>query len=210
MMSDHKCGCPANDAWKCAVQTNRTTVSCHCYCHQERTQKRVSVIWAHLPMPPQSNNCYVTSRSGHRFPSRELKEFKVAMENWRLEHLPLVTRTKAALIADLPEFQRFLRVDRYFVFPRGDIFAKNGRPKRMDASNRIKCLDDCVSEILGLDDQWFWSGSAEKVEGHARESVIVVSTINQPRSLAAIERLDGEFKYPAMVRATLAAEDAFQ
>jgi hypothetical protein len=120
-----------------------------------------SVIFDRLPMSPQSNNLY--SGKAIRFPSKELKQYKKAMDDWRKEHLGLVCAARAALVAPLPEFQSLLRVDRYFALPAARIFTKDGTAQKLDASNRVKAFDDALADILQLDDRWFFSGTAEKV-----------------------------------------------
>lgn len=123
-----------------------------------------NILLTGLPMPPSSNNCYITSRqTGGRFPSKELKTFQRDMRQWRLEHLAMANRAKAELVARFKSEQRFIRVDRYFFFPRHQLVNLDGTPKRMDASNRIKALDDSLGEdVLGIDDAWFAAGSCEK------------------------------------------------
>ncbi len=127
-------------------------------------------------MPPSSNNCYVTSRSGHRFPSRELKAFKSEMLDWSKENLEALTRAIDEFRAPMKTEQRFIRMDRYFIFPRERVLCLDGTAKKLDASNRIKCLDDSLSDILGIDDCWFSSGYTAKLIGKEPSVSVCLTT----------------------------------
>jgi hypothetical protein len=37
-----KCDCKRSDAWRCAVEKNLNTVSCHCKCHNKRAKQFVA------------------------------------------------------------------------------------------------------------------------------------------------------------------------
>lgn len=140
-----------------------------------------------LPMPPSSNNCYVTiKKTGGRFPSKELKAFKADMEAWRLTNLMLVDEIRRALVAPRISDQQPLIVRRYFCFPREKVMTLAGLPQKLDASNRTKSLDDAVFEILRLDDRWIFEGSDHKVIG-PREEVHV--TLGPGRLLPPAPRL---------------------
>ncbi len=132
-----------------------------------------------LPMPPTSNNSYCTNRrTGQRFPSKDLKEFKQAMKDWCAENRKTVLDVRAIMVAPFLFEQAYLRVDRYFGFPPGRIFSKANLPKRMDVSNRIKAMDDALSEeILGLDDSWFFSGSEHKAISQEAGVILIISKI---------------------------------
>lgn len=125
----------------------------------------MKVVLGDLPLPPSENNCYPTNRkTGRRFPSRELKEFQEAMKAWRAQHIRIANQAKALLVAPLGSQQRPIRVDRYFAFSQSRILTLAGSAKKLDASNRIKPLDDALCEhVLGMDDSWIWSGTAEKL-----------------------------------------------
>lgn len=118
-------------------------------------------------MPPTENLAYrFICMNGRPVPykAKDFKLFEKAMTEWRLENLAIANAAKQSLVSKFKTEQKFIRIDRYFAFPKDQFFHSSGLPKRMDASNRIKCLDDLVAKaILGLDDQWFVSGFCEKV-----------------------------------------------
>ncbi len=170
-----------------------------------------SVILSGFPMPPQSNNLYVTDRrSGRRYPSGDLKKFVRDMGDWRKVNLQIANAARAALVAIDPANQLPIRVDRYFAFHRGRIVTLDGAPQRMDASNRIKAFDDCLAElVLGIDDKWVFSGYEEKVIAAPEEpeSVMIVLTHMRLKTLAELEALDPS-GVPVALAATLAMEAA--
>jgi len=120
-----------------------------------------------LPMPPPSNNLYVTDkRTGRRFPSRDLKDFKAEMDDCHM----VMKRQLIPMVRDLFSWIEspgtFVRIDRYFFFPYDQLYLKTKKfaPRTMDASNRIKALDDAIAKLTTLDDKFFWCGLEEKVE----------------------------------------------
>lgn len=177
--------------------------------------KNPAIVLGGLPLPPSSNNCYATKIQGRkaiRFPTQELKEYQRAVQDWRKENLKLAQLARSLLVARLPEAQAPLRVDRYFCFRRDRLWTLAGQPHKMDASNRVKVLDDCLAEhVLGIDDRWFWSGLAEKVAcapGQA-EQVVVVITALEPATFDDLMHVPS-WDDPAIVRrarANLGAPD---
>jgi Holliday junction resolvase RusA-like endonuclease len=98
-----------------------------------------------LPLPPTVNHMYTHGRRGQKFLSENYRKWK-----------------KEAGMEILP-YKRYFR-DMYrppyqytvtFCFP--------DRRKR-DADNRLKPLQDLVSEVFGFDDEEIWRGVFEKGE----------------------------------------------
>lgn len=147
----------------------------------------MKIILDHLPLPPSENNCYPTNRkTGRRFPSKELKDFQTAMKEWRVKHIRIANRARDLLVAGLGTPQRPIRIDRYFAFRHSRIFTLSGGAKKLDASNRVKPLDDALCEhVLGMDDCWIWAGTATKITcvDPADECSIVVMQHVEPLTL---------------------------
>jgi len=57
----------------------------------------------------------------------------------------------------------------------GNWFTKAGEPKKADASNRVKALEDVLSEWLGVDDRWFWSVTVHKVQASKEETEVTIT-----------------------------------
>lgn len=158
------------------------------------------IVFDRLPIPPSENNCYPTNRkTGRRFPSGELKAYQKAMEAWRVNNIRLVNEAKRLLVAPLATQQKPLRVDRYFALKHSRLYTLSGDVKKLDASNRIKPLDDALCEnILGMDDRWIWSGKAEKIASLDEECCIVVMSLFDPVTLDHA-RAGDEFGYPMVL-----------
>lgn len=119
-------------------------------------QDYVGISFEGLPMPPSSNNQYI-QRGRFRVPSLELREFKAEFE--RVAREREIAFSKAAkLIAEWGA----LEVHCVFYFPFEKLFTKKSTVKRLDVSNRIKAIHDCLSDAIKRDDADFFLISAEK------------------------------------------------
>lgn len=137
-----------------------------------------------FPMPPSSNHVYATIQrdaKSWRTKSAELREFERDALNWALAGGPGLHRAR-----DLAKQARngknlVLDVHAKFYFKRERILCKNGKPKRLDTSNRIKALHDALATILEVDDCFFWSLSADKaaILGNAPESVLITIKLRE-------------------------------
>lgn len=135
-----------------------------------------------LPMPPSSNHQYAARAfpgkhakgfTGERkvgftmariCPTRELEQYEKAMkETWKAEgnNLAAIYKCRAA-VKDWQLRGLYLRVETFAFFPYFDLFTKEGLPRKMDGTNRLKALHDCLAEILEVDDCWFWDAEVKK------------------------------------------------
>lgn len=102
-----------------------------------------------LPMPPSVNSMYVNNqKTGGRFPSREAKLFK-------LECAATLKYTQLAPGVTLLLKARPLALSLEFFWPASKLTTKDGRPKRIDVSNRIKGIEDAICDGLDFDDSQF-------------------------------------------------------
>jgi hypothetical protein len=150
-------------------------------------------IFERMPMPPRLNDCYGTKKNGGRYPTKALDNYYKAMGDWRKENLRLVNTARGGLVARLASHQKLLRVDRYFAFPRPELFTLAGKPQTMDVTNRIKAFDDALAaEVLGLDDAWFWSGVSEKVlaEDGVPSVMVVIAPMARTQTLQELREME--------------------
>jgi hypothetical protein len=133
---------------------------------------------AHLqlfPMPPSSNNIYLTLKNRRRVKSKEMREFERDAVQWSMAMGSQLDQARS--LAKICQAQKNLAVDVHcqFFFKRERIRCKDGTPKRLDTSNRFKALHDMLSQILKLDDCYFWHVSGEKHEttGRSPEQVSI-------------------------------------
>lgn len=126
---------------------------------------RTSAIFSKLDMPPTSNNMYFLARRGAKtfhIPSDELKKFKTSILQYKYTQ-PQEYLTNLKLVQSWVNAGKALEVRCLFFFKRIRLLTKDNRPKKIDVSNRIKALHDSVSELMQIDDCYFFRISAEKV-----------------------------------------------
>lgn len=113
-----------------------------------------------FPMPPSVNHLYGWSPGAGRLVKSKLcTNYERTVGKWvltnqaQLEKLRLFTKDLGAYVFDVAAM---------FHMERSSIICLNGKPKKNDTSNRIKALHDVLSSIVGVDDSYFWSLSADK------------------------------------------------
>lgn len=147
-----------------------------------------------IPMPPSSNFQY----AARAFPGRHAKSFtgekkanfsmaricptsaltkyeKSLKETWRNEPANLVAIYKCrALLRDWMMKGLYIRCETFAFFPYFSLFTKEGLPRKMDGTNRLKALHDCMAELLEIDDSWFWDAEVRKrVDKKEREFCVM-------------------------------------
>lgn len=130
-----------------------------------------------LPIPPSSNSQYKLFRRGNKtyhVPTDELIIFKELMERYPDKH-PNEYQSHLKIMSDWLAKGLTLEFHATFFFSHKRVWTLKNTPKRMDVSNRIKALHDCVSSILNVDDCVFFRISAEKtvVKENEAESVSI-------------------------------------
>ncbi len=120
-----------------------------------------ALMFKGLPMPPSSNNQYIPIWSMKRMrPSKELTDFKNAMQVWALTHADSIRQAR-----ELISTWTGVRISCVFEFPFEKILTKDGRPLRLDVTNRLKAFHDCLTDALGFDDKWIVAEACEKAVG---------------------------------------------
>ena len=101
-----------------------------------------------LPFPPSVNKAYVTTRSGRRILSSAGKEYKRDVASAIAHHCAAHPETT------FDESPLALTIDLYMVTENKGWSKGNtkSRYKRVDASNRVKLLEDAIFSVLGVDD----------------------------------------------------------
>lgn len=114
-----------------------------------------------MPVPPSANQLYAFAKTYNRMVKTKVyREYEREVLRWR--------QLNELQIKDCRDFFRDLgnqviNVDATFYMPKTEIICKSGKPKRNDTSNRLKALHDVLSELIGIDDCYFWSGSFQKL-----------------------------------------------
>jgi Endodeoxyribonuclease RusA len=80
---------------------------------------------------------------------------------------------------------KMLRVDTYHVFDSDRIWTKDGKPKKIDANNRVKACLDAVSTMIDIDDKYFFDGDCAKIISTQKESECAIIRISpvKPQTL---------------------------
>lgn len=116
-------------------------------------------------MPPSSNLIYVNKRGGGgRFLTTLADQYKTTVKAYLGEHYMME-------ISDLNPDGMY-SVGFNFLMKPEDIFCKtfgNGKKnsakskyQKVDSSNRIKLLEDCLKDVTGIDDSQFFEVTASK------------------------------------------------
>jgi hypothetical protein len=111
-----------------------------------------------MPLPPSVNHLYVSNwKTKRRFKSKNYTIYERMIAHWRALNLNQVANGRDVAGGLNPG--EILKVDVDFFFQRQEILTKKNTLKRNDPSNRLKALHDQLSELLGIDDTYFKSGS---------------------------------------------------
>jgi Holliday junction resolvase RusA-like endonuclease len=125
------------------------------------------VVFNFIPMPPTSNKMYAMWRRGsktYHVPSPELKAFQRKMESY------VITEDKIDLVRAM---KGPLSIECFFFFRRERLYTKKDTIKKLDVSNRIKALHDCLCKRLGIDDSLFFEVYAMKMPNLATSTEYV-------------------------------------
>lgn len=120
-------------------------------------------------IPPSANNAYATV-NGHRILSSAGKKYK--------------TETKTALVSKFPKELRFFKDNAPYLICVRFYFAEvenkgwfsgkaDSRYKRLDVTNRVKLLEDCLKDAAGIDDSQHLRVVLDKQKGEERTVIWV-------------------------------------
>lgn len=133
-----------------------------------------AAIFSDFPWPPTSNSIY-TGQS-RRKAADILKVYRSSTHEWWLVNREMVFKVREHLHNKTHNSGFVLSVHRFFYYQTEDLYTSAGNIKKNDVTNRIKCLDDCLFEILQLDDRLIWEGSEKKCVTKQRPYVRVIIT----------------------------------
>ena len=141
------------------------------------------IVFTDLPISISENNAYPTNfKTGKRYKSKDLGKFASQMAQWRLlnaQAFPEVHRIMDGWVA--------IGFHVLVGFRRDRVYTKLGMPKKIDASNYVKIIQDGVSNAIDRDDCHFWRSTGEKAPlklGDERERCTVILTEAPQKDLA--------------------------
>lgn len=147
---------------------------------------RGGIVLEGIPLPPSSNHQYVSFRRQGKIVhvrSKEYEYFRRSFDSWA------VANKQGILVARDMVKNTGVEVEAFFGFHRDRLYTKKNEFKRLDVSNYLKGLHDCLAVHLEVDDRAFFSVVAEKfsVPDPLDEQVIVRLSPFQPRALSEIQ-----------------------
>lgn len=142
----------------------------------------VLVCFSYPELPPSSNRIYFTRPGGGRGLSTDAKAYKTRFI-WAL------ARAQVALPAAPPSTTYALQL--YLLIHNLRTKSKTAKHpfRQLDADNRIKLVQDALTEGLGIDDRAVWSVNSSKIEIPAEEPERIVAAIRLFSEEQAIDEL---------------------
>lgn len=130
-----------------------------------------------IPLPPSDNEAKAPVGPNRRFVKSEIyRVWEKRMLVWSFKNNALLHDLRLLL----RDYRGALRVDVTFVYLKNRIINKDGSVKkgRNDATNRIKCLFDGLSKLIGVDDAQFNCSFIERqwtVSENQQQAIVNIS-----------------------------------
>lgn len=138
-----------------------------CIKNKENTSSGNILEFHYLPMP-HSVNQSLSSVRGRLIKSAVARAFEYRFQQYnnanQLQTAPQIEAFKKTLLSKRPADRKILFEAKLY-FAGCDLYRTSadrakgievGEPKRLDTSNRIKPLEDRLSEMIGIDDKYFF------------------------------------------------------
>lgn len=141
---------------------------------------RSQILCANLPMPPSENEAYLNGRYRARALSKVAEDFKNEMRVWRIKNARMITLAAEEMAGWHTPTMLTVLVG----FRHDRIWTKADQPKRIDASNYVKLLQDSLTDALGFDDSKLWGTNVEKAAlpiGSTQQRCIAILAPGMPR-----------------------------
>lgn len=132
------------------------------------------MIYFELPNVPLSiNSAYVKGRGGVRFLSAKGKTYKMEVKTHIVRHFP---QELQKLKPNVPYcvYYRLTFGDATLLLNKGYPESTENRYKKFDVSNRVKLLEDALSEATAIDDCHNWVVCVSKHTGDADKTQVWV------------------------------------
>ena len=86
-----------------------------------------------------------------------------------------------------------IKMDSYVAFEHTRVWSLENQPKKIDADNRRKALQDSLTEVLEIDDKWIYAGNMEKVTCSTKEEeqCIVSFEAMKPKTINDVKKRKG-------------------
>ena len=134
-----------------------------------------AILVTGYPLPPSENQMYRNVPGVGRVATKELKEYRKLCAEFEVKNKHIFDQIRKFLAQDRALFKH-LKVDYFFTFKHERLFTKSGDPKKLDAANRVKAIQDCFFHSIGIDDKHVFCSMIEKLSGEAESATIVLSS----------------------------------
>lgn len=113
-----------------------------------------------IPIPPSENQLYRNVPMRGRVKAQGYRDYESQFFAWCFENKQALLSAKNTI--QLLEASQRLRLRLDFKFLESRLISKKGSMKRLDVTNRLKCLIDLVCFQLGFDDSRFFEVHCKK------------------------------------------------
>lgn len=126
-------------------------------------------------LPPSSNHAYINNGFGGRTLSAAGKKFKTETK------VTIARRYTTALTAMKPNMPALVLARFYFesLLNKGWPKTAKSRYKKLDATNRVKLLEDALAEVLGVDDSCTMAFIPVKLQGTPERVELYIWSLEQ-------------------------------
>ena len=122
------------------------------------------LLFKDVPMPPTVNGAYSNANNGGRTKSAAYKAYLKLVDIWCYSHQQQINMARKTMSKEL---YILLYVFKFDINKIVNTSRKvKDRVAKIDTSNRIKIVEDVVSDLVGVDDRYFFDSLAVKRIGH--------------------------------------------
>jgi Holliday junction resolvase RusA-like endonuclease len=147
-----------------------------------------AILFTGIPIPPSQNGQYVTimhKGKQRRIKSKESQDWAREFEKWAIINVRTIIEAKNTIAL---WNSRFIEVSVFAGFKYERMVCKDGSPKKLDISNRLKALHDLIAEKIKMDDCTFVRTPAEKCIAVNEEVIILIRPMTM-RTLSDVRTL---------------------
>jgi hypothetical protein len=105
-----------------------------------------------------------------------MKSFETNADFWGIKNRLLINQVHEYFVDEIYN-NRWIQVYLYMHIEKSKLFTKNGKLKKIDASNRIKATHDMLSEIIRIDDKHFSVGKSEFVLSNENKIDVLLRSV---------------------------------
>lgn len=120
-----------------------------------------TMVFENIPFPVSTNQLF--AGKSRRYKSKKYKAWETEFDLWSIPKMGFIRETGRVVREYLTDPKNFLTFAVELNVPGSMIFTKDGRNKRIDATNYLKCLIDALSSELEIDDNRIFLSKVEFV-----------------------------------------------